>query len=213
VLTVCVPVLKRYDLLRKMLESLRDSTVMPDSVLIMNNGMDRARAEALVGVVPFTTIVNPNRPLGVAESWNWFIANTEEERVITNDDVEFAPMSLELMVARSEVFVSCTFGFSCFVIRDECVRRVGLFDEAISPGYGYFEDVDYLRRMKQAGVTDHVVQAGVVHHQSQTPAAYTRVEMQDHERRFLLARGNYAAKWGDTRRDAWAWGDIPEDTK
>ena len=213
-LNVCVPVLNRYDMLRAMLLSLRKSTVTPDGVYVINNGMNQSKVDtAITDTVERVVILRPNRPLGVAESWNWFIQNVGEERVITNDDIEFAPDSLERMVAAPAHFVSCTFGFSCFLIRDACVDAVGLFDEAISPGYGYFEDIDYLRRMRQAGVADDVVQASVVHKQSQTPAAYTLDQQQNHERRFLLAKSNYAAKWGDTERGEWTWGPIPKDAR
>jgi len=98
-------------------------------------------------------------------------------------------------VAAPASFVSCTYGFSCFIIRSACIRDVGLFDETISPGYAYFEDMDYLRRMKLAGISDDVVQCGVVHLQSQTPVAYTAEETQAHHRRFSLAHANYQQKW------------------
>jgi hypothetical protein len=188
-------VLKRYDLLQEMLVSLQSSSVMPDAVYIINNGMDKDKAQDLMGIVPHTVIINPNRPLGVAESWNWFIQNVPEERVITNDDIQFAPGSLAAMIAQPESFVSCTFGFSCFLIRDACVDKVGLFDEEISPGYGYFEDMDYLRRMRQAGVEDSVVQCGVVHRQSSTPQAYTFREIERHNQLFLRAQDNFKRKW------------------
>lgn len=196
-LNVCVPVLNRYDLARKMLESLRCSTLVPDAVYVMNNGMDRVATEALIGIIPYTVVINPNRPLGVAESWNWFINNVEGDRIITNDDIEFAPESLARMVESPLDFVSCTFGFSCFLLRDACIARVGLFDEEISPGYGYFEDMDYLRRMKAAGVEDAVVSCGVVHHQSSTPRAFTPAQRHAHDTRFLLAQTNYAKKWAE----------------
>lgn len=211
-INVCVPVLKRYDLLKELLESLTRSTVVPDAVYIIDNGRQPARVGELVGIVPFTKVLTPSRPMGVAESWNWFINNVPEERLITNDDIVFAPESLAAMMAAPKWFVSCGFGFSCFIIRDECVADVGLFDERISPGYGYFEDVDYLRRMRLLGVEDSVVQCGVVHKQSQTPAVYTPAEVNEHNQRFAIAKRNYGLKWGDSKRDEWDWGPIPGDT-
>jgi uncharacterized protein YggE len=70
-----------------------------------------------------------------------------------------------------------------------------MFDESISPGYAYFEDMDYLRRMRLAGVIDAVVECGVKHVQGATLAAYSPEELDDHHRKFQLAQANYTAKW------------------
>ena len=38
--TLCVPVLNRYDLLREMLLSLRESDLQPDLVQVIDNGQN-----------------------------------------------------------------------------------------------------------------------------------------------------------------------------
>jgi hypothetical protein len=194
VINVCVPVLKRYDRLRDLVVSLNRSDVLPDALYVMDNGVcpDTVRIAIQPAVFPTTVETGPK---GVAESWNWFIEHVPEERVITNDDIVFAPQSLAAMVAANAEFVSCTYGFSCFILRDACVQRVGLFDESISPGYAYFEDMDYLRRMRLQGIDDDVVRCGVVHRRSSTPASYTQEELNEHHRRFKIAESNYRAKW------------------
>lgn len=189
---VCVPTLNRYDLLREMLLSLTWSTV-PVQVCVIDNGGKLQTGD--VDVFPGVQIVTPNIPMGLAESWNWFIAHVREERVIVNDDIEFAPNSLAAMTASTAPFVSCSFGFSCFILRDVCVERVGLFDETISPGYAYFEDMDYLRRMRLADVTDEVVLCDVKHKGSATPEKYSAAERDAHDQKFSLAQSNYIAKW------------------
>jgi hypothetical protein len=204
VINICTMVLNRYDMLRALLLSLQHSTVVPDAVYVINNGLDKDKiADAIADTVKGVVVLNPNRPLGVAESWNWFINNVGEDRIITNDDIEFAPESIAVMLADPADFVSCTYGFSCFLLRASCIQKVGLFDEAISPGYGYFEDMDYLHRMRLADVADSVVKCGTVHHQSRTPAAYTQEEWLAHHRRFALAHGNYVSKWSQLPRDEW----------
>lgn len=197
-INVCVPVLKRYDLLGNLIRSLEHSTTTIDGVYVIDNGRR--------GLVPSSTrfpvlVHTPVVAMGLAAAWNWFIQNASEERFIVNDDIEFAPHSIGAMLAAKASFVSCSFGFSCFLLRDECVRRVGLFDESISPGYAYFEDMDYLRRMKLEGVEDDVVQCDVAHRHSATPAAYSREEMAEHHRRFAIAQVNYTMKWED--RPSW----------
>lgn len=192
-INVCVPVFNRYDMLKKLVASLQSSTV-PVALHIIDNGRNSTMLNwALGGTEAFVKI--PDTSMGLAESWNWFLDNVGEERCITNDDIEFAPDSLERMIEAPADFVSCSFGFSCFFIRQGCIDKVGRFDEMISPGYAYFEDMDYLRRMRAAGVVDDVVVCGVKHHQSQTVKGFTAAEMQEHNRKFYLAQENYTRKW------------------
>lgn len=196
---VCVPVLKRYDLLRELLESLALSTVEPNGVYVIDNGMNLAAiAEATDGFLFPIIVHTPESKMGVAESWNYFLENVPGDPIITNDDITFAPGSIAAMMTSKAPFVSCSFGFSCFIVRRECRDKVGLFDEKISPHYAYFEDMDYLRRMKTAGVIDEVVQCGVEHKQSSTPERYTKEEWDLHHIKFEIARSNYERKWKDT---------------
>jgi GT2 family glycosyltransferase len=198
---VCVPVLRRYDLLHDLLESLENSTV-PYSVIVLDNGRDTKRRRLATSGYN-VAIQIPDDQLGVAESWNWFIQNVPEERIIVNDDVIFAPDSLERMVAtKYDLAWSYEAGFSCFLIRDKCVETVGLFDESISPGYAYFEDEDYMQRVNGKGTKPALiscghVECGVQHPvQSQTLKAATRKELGEHHKKFRTARVNFAAKWG-----------------
>lgn len=197
-INVCVPVLKRYDLLQDMLRSLEAGSRRPDKVYVIDNGQNGVPAVR----TSFPVIVlQPEIPLGVAESWNWFIRNVPADRLITNDDIVFGPDSLQAMVNRPEVFVSCGFGFACFLLRDECVQRVGLFDESISPGYAYFEDRDYFNRMKAEKIVDYVVECGVEHKHSQTLASFSPEEQQQHHKKFVLAQTNFLKKWGELPPD------------
>jgi GT2 family glycosyltransferase len=141
----------------------------------------------------------PNVPMGVAQSWNWFLDRAPEERIIANDDVVFGPRALEIMTAAKSDLVWAS-GFSCFLIRDACIQKLGKFDETISPGYGYYEDDDYLQRLDGKGTqarraTAENVDAGVIHLKSQTLVASTHEEVVDHHRKMLLARANYIKKW------------------
>jgi GT2 family glycosyltransferase len=192
-----------------MLDSLQVSTVKLTSVHIIDNGQnDLALRAALANVSSFvsgsTRIFTPKTPLGVAESWNWFIRNVSEERLIVNDDLIFAPTSLERLLASSAALTfAAGCGFSCFLLRDECVNTIGLFDETISPGYGYYEDEDYLQRINGRGTRPGLVDMAdvacdVTHLRSQTLATFTPIEMQNHHRRFLIAQRNYMRKYGLT---------------
>lgn len=191
---VCVPVLRRYDLLRELVHSLSRSAVQPDKVYIIDNGNEMLEERCANWHVH-----KPSRPLGVAESWNWFIRNVPEDRIICNDDIQFSPHSIDTIVNTPGDFVfmnNC--GFSCFLIRDRCVELVGEFDESISPGYAYFEDVDYAYRMIQVLPPERRprIDAGIAHEGSATWRSGTPEEIKEHWRRFSLAQANFKAKWG-----------------
>lgn len=199
-ITVCVPVLKRYDLLRGLVLSLKDSTVRPQFCVIDNGGDKKALDEAFyeTGFVP--TVYRPGHPMGLAESWNWFIQHVEEDRLISNDDLTFSPDSLEKIVATEGDFVSPLLGqaYSCFLLRNSCEAKIGLFDETISPGYAYFEDCDYSERMVEAGFCITHVDAGVAHVGSSTISKNTPEEWKRHHHLWLVAQSNFIKKWGRT---------------
>lgn len=202
---LCVPVLKRYDLLKQLMVSLQSSSVIPQCVYVIDNGRDSDRlARALMECPSPTHIYTPpDEPLGVAASWNWFIENVPEERIISNDDILLGPTSIAQMVAFKADLVWAGHGFSCFLIRDTCVQKLGLFDENISPGYAYYEDDDYLQRLDGRGTRAPSAYAvaldcGVQHRRSSTLASNNPFEMMEHHRRFKIAQHNYKTKWGLT---------------
>ena len=204
-ISICVPVLRRYDLMRDLLLSLHASTIRPESVYVINNGLDRARLDRALLESPVSVFVEtPSENIGVAASWNKFIIETEDDRVIVNDDVTFAPDSLALLTAcPADLVWAAGFGFSCFVIRDSCVEKIGLFDEAISPGYGYYEDEDYLQRLDGRGTkprmaTAEQVECHIKHAHSATLKAGSHADILEHHRKFKIAQENYAKKWGVT---------------
>jgi GT2 family glycosyltransferase len=127
-----------------------------------------------------------------------------EERVICNDDVTFASGSLGcLSETPADIVFAEGLGFACFLIRDTCVQKLGLFDEAISPGYGYYEDEDYLQRIDGRGtraraVVMETVEANIGHVKSATLKALSHEELLEHHRKFKIAQQNYAEKWGVT---------------
>lgn len=201
-LSVCVPVLKRYDLLRKLLVSAQAGTVVPNKYVIINNGRNvKMLEDAIGGVFAQFEVHTPKEPMGVAESWNWFIRTVPEERVIVNDDIEFGRTSLaQLVNADADLIWAAGCGFSCYVIRDSCVSKIGMFDEAISPGYGYYEDEDYLQRLDSRGTREPSARAveldcGVKHVHSATLKAASHEEILEHHRKFKIAQANYIKKW------------------
>jgi len=200
--SICVPVLRRYDKLVELLLSLRDSTVTPAGVYVIDNGANPQKLREAVAVATVPVYIDePGKNIGVAASWNRFINATEDDRIIVNDDIKFAPDSIERLVASEcDLVWAKGFGFACFVIRDACVDKLGLFDEEISPGYGYYEDDDYLQRLdgrgtKPRNATAEEVDCGVEHFHSATLKAATHEELAEHHRLFKIAQTNYINKW------------------
>lgn len=186
-----------------MLVSLGRGSVVPNVVQVLDNGNDAGRlGRALAGVgLPEVRVFTPAERMGVAAAWNWFIDNAPEERVIANDDVTFAYDSLAKLLASDADIVWAEAGFSCFVLRDACIAKLGRFDETLSPGYGYYEDCDYLQRLDGKGTRApsaraETVKAGIRHFHSGTLKAASHAEIIEHHRKFKIAQANYARKWG-----------------
>jgi GT2 family glycosyltransferase len=198
-ITVCVPVLNRYDLLPNLINSINSGTVKPDNYWIIDNG--RKLSKSKFNNIKVTTPINN---LGTSESWNIFLKDTSGMKVIVNDDVEFYPDTLEILLkyCQPDKFVSPIFkgkfpnDYSCFFIGEDVLKKVGYFDEDISPNYAYFEDNDYNRRLHLAGIKKILAPCKFKHVESATLKSYSKQELNEHHRKFRLARANYVNKWG-----------------
>lgn len=203
-INVCVPVLRRYDLLRELVRSLNQSTTTVDKLWVYDNGLDPVRTtKATADASMPVHVERPDERQGLAVAWNWFMRNVPEERIISNDDIIFKPRSIGEIVKSKADLVWAGYGFSCFLIRDSCIEKIGYFDEEISPGYAYYEDEDYLQRLDGRGTREPSavaanVDAGLVHAHSATLKAATHEQIVAHHKKFLIAQGNYARKWGVT---------------
>jgi len=146
-----VPVLNRFDLLKRMLESIDvNATVF----VINNSGAIQDDFEYDNPSIYVHWIELPSN-LGVASSWNLGIKMLpfESRWYITSADCVFAPGDLELLqTAKRDALTLCDKfpHYQTFAIGDEVVNKVGLFDEALHPIY--FEDNDYERRIAYAGL-------------------------------------------------------------
>jgi GT2 family glycosyltransferase len=201
-INICIPTLKRYDLLIDCIKSLESGNLKPDNYFIVDNGTRFIIPDELMNLSIY--IYNPGMNIGVAKAWNIFLTQIPEIRVICNDDIEFYSDSLEKLVnSYSTKFITYPGGiqqsnsFSCFVLSDGIIKEVGLFDEDISPNYGYFEDNDYHYRMKLKGFDlSPVLNCSIGHFKSATLKSYDKQELAFHHRRFNLAKNNYIRKWG-----------------
>jgi hypothetical protein len=201
-----VPVLRRYDLLREMLLSAQEGTVLPAFVWIIDNGKRPDLLHEMIGemVLPIS-VYTPERSLGVAECWNWFIDHVPEDRIITNDDITFEKDSIEAM-RDTEGDLVFGHGYSCFLIRNSAVEKIGRFDEDISPGYAYWEDIDYDQRIRLAQrggnkFTQTNAPCAVHHGGSKTNEVASPEEINEHHSKFTLAHNNFLQKWSHLPSD------------
>lgn len=202
---VCIPVLKRYDTLVGCIESACNSTVMPDNIYVINNGINDITVKEIP--VPIHIYI-PGFNIGVAASWNYFIKTAKEMRIICNDDVQFFPDTIELLIENFHKYgdkflifpgngIPSLNSFSCYVLSDKIIEDVGLFDETISPNYAYFEDNDYSYRMSLKGYNLHgAPEVRMSHVGSATLKVFNSVERDLHNKKFGLAQSNYVSKWG-----------------
>ena len=195
-ITVGIPVVRRYDLVERCIETANAGTIKPDKILIVDNG---GRFDIKGDNIE---VYRPEYNIGVAASWNYIVKHTKEFRIITNDDIEFASDTIERVLEvyhRGSHFVCANqnlCNYSCFGIDDELITRVGLFDEGISPGYAYYEDNDYTYRMKLLGYSLSDANTAIKHVQSATLKQFNPMEQAEHWRRFSIAQSNYIHKWG-----------------
>ena len=146
-----VPVLNRFDLLKRMIESIDvDATVY-----VINNSGEQQHDFYHNNLLVTVHWVELPSNLGVASSWNLGIKMLpfESRWFITSADCVFAPGDLTLLqTAKSDALTLCDKFpyYQTFAVGEEIVKTVGLFDEGLHPIY--FEDNDYERRIAKAGL-------------------------------------------------------------
>jgi GT2 family glycosyltransferase len=109
--------------------------------------------------------------LGVSGSWNLGIKSFpySERWFIVSNDVVFERGALEQLSQARRDEISLTADaphWQAFVLGDEAVRDIGLFDESLFPAY--FEDNDYKRRAEFVGVNIRLLDINVRHDNSST---------------------------------------------
>jgi GT2 family glycosyltransferase len=163
-----VPVLNRYDLLQRMLDSV---DVPVDHLLIIDNGLGTDTLEISDKFAKVTHLRMPAN-LGVAGSWNLGIKSFPYAHrwFIVSNDVVFQPGALDKLsqARRDEITLTADApNWQAFALGDEAVTDLGLFDEC---GFypAYFEDNDYMRRAEFAGVNIRKLDIDLHHDNSST---------------------------------------------
>jgi GT2 family glycosyltransferase len=205
--TLCVPTYSRYDLCDQLLHSAASGDAVPDAFVVLDNGgAFRPSLEVRARLNGSLRLVRPGRNLGVAASWNWFMLNVPGWLLICNDDVRLDASTLTTLLSASAAHADELLLYpmgrggkanilSVFLTDRRLADAVGYFDEAFHPAY--FEDDDYLYRMKLRGLRPMpVTGCGYFHHCSATLKSMSPVEAWAHEENFTALRRYYVAKWG-----------------
>jgi GT2 family glycosyltransferase len=165
-----VPVLNRYDLLQRMLNSV---DVPVDHLLIIDNGASHQPKLILDLNDNFKKVTHLPMPanLGVSGSWNLGIKSFPYAHrwFVVSNDVVFEPGALEQLsqARRDEITLTGSAPhWQAFALGDEAVNDIGLFDESLFPAY--FEDNDYARRAEFVGVNIRLLDIRVQHDNSST---------------------------------------------
>jgi len=162
-----VPVLNRFDLLKRMLESIDVNATV---YVINNSGQIQDDFYHDNESIYVHWLELPSN-LGVASSWNLGIKMLpfESRWFFTSADCVFAPGDLELLkTAKTDALTLCSKfpHYQTFAVGEEVVKSIGLFDEGLHPIY--FEDNDFQRRMNRAGLRVDLLPLQLRHDNSST---------------------------------------------
>ena len=193
---VGIPTLNRYDLLTLALEDIFNSSIVPESVIIIDNGGDFKSDDKRV------QIIRPRKNLGVSGSWNLLMKlSSPTQIVICNDDIRLDKESIEMLLSHEEDFIGTKDAswFTFFRIKHEAWEKVGPFDEAFFPAY--YEDNDYYYRCKLAGISMQDFNVKISHAGSATIGKFSGHQRAEFNARFAACRQRYIEKWGGMPTD------------
>jgi len=155
-----VPILNRFDLLERLLNSL-DHPVQTLAIVDNSEGHGdlSEKLQALLRnghpMIEEIKVATPFNNLGVAGSWNLILRSFPEASVVllANNDVQLSPLALQSALEAIDWQSPCWLpmlpypdSFSAFLLTAQTWDLVGLFDENFYPGY--CEDIDYLERLQ-----------------------------------------------------------------
>ena len=208
--TVCIPTLKRYDLLVRLCLSLNSESCrdLRLRIFILDNGAGlldsclwRSSQEHFVFAKP--EVIVPKYNLGVAGSWNYFLKQFPS-CIVANDDVVFSRETIDSFAWASLAFPEVLIfegkdpvaGFSTFYVSNSDVwMKMGGFDELFNPAY--FEDNDCRYRLRLAGCpVKKVFLRGWQHDNSSTLASGDESYKRMHWCLYQRNRSYYIRKWG-----------------
>lgn len=199
-ITLAAPCIRHYHLLGKLFASAERGSMKPNSYVVIDNGTKCK--ESGVALPPNTDIHNFGRNIGVAAAWNAVFRMYPDHIIISNDDVEVHVDTIEKLITAAEqsdaefLYPDHAGAMFCvFLMKRSLIERIGPFDEKFHPAY--FEDNDFHRRMKLAGVKELQVRGvSYSHVGSASLKDLSPKQLEEHHQRFRMNRAYYEFKWG-----------------
>ena len=156
--------LKRFDLAQRLLDSI-DYPV--EHLVIVDNSGTNTWQPSQPDKVKNLWMIRVPFGLGLVGAWNLIVKSTPYAPywVLVNDDAWFGEGALEIIAQDADPdglsFPHIVPDWSCIVLGQKVVEQVGLYDERLYPLY--FDDDDYERRIRNAGLSVKRIEA-IVHH-------------------------------------------------
>jgi GT2 family glycosyltransferase len=156
--------LKRFDLAERLLASI-DYPV--EHLVIVDNSGTQSWNPTQPETVKNLWLIRVPYGLGLVGAWNLIIKSTPHAPywVLVNDDAYFGEGALDAIAQDADPdalsFPHISPDWSCIVLGQKVVKEVGLYDERLYPLY--FDDNDYERRIRNAGLPVKRINA-IVHH-------------------------------------------------
>lgn len=163
------PTLSRFDLAQELLDSI-DHPIK--HLVIVDNSGTMEFEPRVNHFVENAWIIRVPYGLGLQGAWNLIIKSTPyaSRWLLVNDDCKFQPGALAIIDAEAKpdaiTFTDTQPVWSAFVLGEEVVDQVGLFDESFYPIY--YCDNDYERRADRLGIPKRHIAARVHHVNSAT---------------------------------------------
>ena len=207
-----IPTYTQFDDCRKAVETIiNSSTLVPDMFLIVDNSETGVGAEALTDLAqtyPDRVHILIRRENILSGAWNDImhagIDHDFDYVIVANDDVTPHPGSIQALVDaainRPDVAMWNGSGhsgnsYSFFLLQKWAYSQIGAFDENFKPAY--YEDNDYDRRIKLAGLIREEVSAATFDHiGSATAKSFSEARWIIHHASFSNNGKYYQRKWG-----------------
>ena len=216
---IIVPTRNNLQLLKRAIETFRAQDIGNVAILVINNGSTDGTTAWLQTQHDLFQIHVPGTGWSVAHSWNRaldfvFDAEHEDHALVVNNDVELAPWTYRRLLADGGVFVTAVGvrererlaeepihpsrsphpDFSCYLIRRDCFKVIGPFDENFK--VAFCEDWDYHVRMHRYGIDAVSIDLPYLHHASQTVKTASNEDRDRIQAQADLNREYFFEKWG-----------------
>lgn len=152
-----IPTYNRMDLLLPSLIKYITTDFVGVDIHIIDNGHQHIK---FLEAMPNVKVYEQEENLGVAASWNKLCKKIYEKHdfaLILNDDIYLGYNTIvveKAMAICQSGFSQSNFSWSVFLMHKEFFDFVGDFDEVFYPAY--YEDSDYLYRMKLLGIRQDI---------------------------------------------------------